>query len=195
MTSTLRTTFSLDIPSDGSPAFQVDVKGASSFPAARSGNPGGLEWKVRLCLLVSVGSPTSKTDGNNVRLKNLVRDGPKGEWGSSWKATTTIAPMERPDPHATINGGGKEEPITPSTARSWMSFFTTNLLGVSEIGYHDGDEDLDEDEEETKREEGDAYGSEEEWKELKVEMVECEVPIKVWPGNTAFKATEVVFEV
>ena len=68
-------------------------------------------------------------------------------------------------------------------------------LTISRV-YEEGDANiLDEDEEETKREEGDAYGSEEEWKELKVEMVECEVPIKVWPGNTAFKATEVVFEV
>lgn len=101
--------------------------------------------------------------------------------------------LERPDPQAAVNG--KEEPPAPSTARSWVSFLTTNLLGVSEIGYHDGDEDIDEEEEEAKREEGEVYGSEEEWKELKVEMVECEVPIKVWPGNTAFKATEVVFEV
>lgn len=194
MTSTLRTTFSLDIPSDGSPAFQVDVKGSSIFPTSRTAsNAGGLEWKVRLCLLVAVGESTSRTDGNGVRLKNLVRDGAKGEWGSSWKASNTIAPMERPDPQAAVNG--KEEPPTPSTARSWVTFLTTNLLGVSEIGYHDGDEDIDEEEEEAKREEGEVYGSEEEWKELKVEMVECEVPIKVWPGNTAFKATEVVFEV
>lgn len=53
--------------------------------------------------------------------------------------------------------------------------------------YHDGDEDIDEEERERDQEE--------DWKEVKVEMVECEVPIKVWPGNTAFKATEVVFEV
>ena len=62
-------------------------------------------------------------------------------------------------------------------------------------GDKEDENDVDEEEEETKREEGDADGSEEEWKEIKVEMVECEVPIKVWPGNTAFKATEVVFEV
>lgn len=174
----------------------MDVKGSSIFPASRSSNnPGGLEWKVRLCLLVSVGSSTSRTDGNGVRLKNLVNDGANGEWGSSWKASNTIAPMERPDLEAAADGNGKDDPPTPSTARSWMSFFTTNLLGASDIGYHDGDEDIDEEEEEAKRVREDAYGGEEEWKELRVEMVECEVPIKVWPGNTAFKATEVVFEV
>ena len=42
---------------------------------------------------------------------------------------------------------------------------------------------------------GSKSAGEEDWKEVRVEMVECEVPIKVWPGNTAFKATEVVFEV
>ena len=44
-------------------------------------------------------------------------------------------------------------------------------------------------------ESGESWGNEEEWRDVKVEMVECEVPIKVWPGNTAFKATEVVFDV
>ncbi|CAL1696749.1 unnamed protein product [Somion occarium] len=195
MASMLRTTFSLDIPPDGSPAFQVDVQGSSNFPASRT-SPGGLEWKVRLCLLVSVGSPTSRTDANGVRLKNLVRDGPRGEWGSSWKASDSIAPMERPDTRVHANGNEELLPTSPSTAKSWMSFFTTSLLGVSEIGYHDGDEDID-DEGATEDGEKDAdeIGSEEEWRELKVEMVECEVPIKVWPGNTAFKATEVVFDV
>jgi hypothetical protein len=38
-------------------------------------------------------------------------------------------------------------------------------------------------------------GGEEGWTAVKVETVECEVPIRVWPGNTAFKAMEVVFDV
>lgn len=52
---------------------------------------------------------------------------------------------------------------------------------------HDGDEDLDEDDDELLTE-GD-------WTEVRAEMVECEVPIRVWAGNTAYKASEVVFEV
>ena len=32
-------------------------------------------------------------------------------------------------------------------------------------------------------------------RDVRAEMVECEVPVRVWPANTAFKATEVVFDV
>ena len=40
------------------------------------------------------------------------------------------------------------------------------------------------------------FGSGEEgWTEVKVETVECEVPVRVWPGNTAFRAADVVFDV
>ena len=75
---------------------------------------------------------------------------------------------------------------------SWMSYFASSLLGPSNVGYHDGDEDLDDDAEGA---EADELGPEEAWRDVKVEMVECEVPVKVWPGNTAFKATAVVREV
>ena len=34
-----------------------------------------------------------------------------------------------------------------------------------------------------------------EWAEMGVETVECLVPLRVYPGNTAFRALEVVFEV
>ena len=74
---------------------------------------------------------------------------------------------------------------------SWMSYLASSLLGPSNAGYHDGDEDL----EDADGEDGDDVGPEEAWRDLKVEMVECEVHVKVWPGNTAFKATEVVFDV
>ena len=33
------------------------------------------------------------------------------------------------------------------------------------------------------------------WQEVKLETVECEVPVKVFPGNTAFKALDVMFDV
>lgn len=33
------------------------------------------------------------------------------------------------------------------------------------------------------------------WQEVKLETVECEVPVRVWPGNTAFKPVDVVFDV
>lgn len=38
-------------------------------------------------------------------------------------------------------------------------------------------------------------GGDEGWKDVRLETVECEVLIKVWPGNTTFKATDIVFDV
>ena len=180
MTSTLRTSFCLDIPSDASPAFQVTVPSSAGAPSS-----GGLEWKVRLSLLVAVASPNAKEGLDGLRLKSLVVDGPRGEWGTTWRAAHTIAPSERPSP---ISVGDDSSPNTPRPAHSWTSFLTSAFLGAAEPAnhYHDGDEDIDEEQE---------LRQEEDWKEVRVEMVECEVPIKVWPGNTAFKATEVVFEV
>lgn len=180
MTSTLRTSFSLDIPPDASPAFQIAMASSAGPPSL-----GGLEWKIRLSLLVAVASPNAKEGVDGLRLKNLIVEGPRGEWGTTWTAARTIAPSERPSP--TLSNGDLS-PNTPRPTQSWTSFLTSTFLGSTEPvdRYHDGDEDIDEERE---------RDQEEDWKEIKVEMVECEVPIKVWPGNTAFKATEVVFEV
>lgn len=193
--STLRTTFSLDIPSDASPAFNVRV--GQTVPGGPHVTVGGLEWKVRLCLLVAVAAETSHTGTEGVRMKNLARDGPRGEWGSSWRAPSWIAPMEKPQ---TI------QVQTPAAPRSWAAFFAAPFLGSSERGYHDGDEEDDIEDDGVydgiKADRGGGVGAgvnfsggEEGWKEVRLETVECEVPIKVWPGNTAFKAVDVVFDV
>ena len=177
MASTLRTTFALDIPSDASPAFRVVV--SSGAPSVK---PGGLEWKVRLCLLVSVASTDSKAGEHGVRIKHLVRDSARGEWGMSWKASKGLAPAEQPSSLQDENGSV----LTTQKAQSWTSFLSSTFLGSSEplVRYHDGDEDDEDDE----------LAAEGEWRELEAEMVECEVPIQVWPGNTAFKASSVVIE-
>lgn len=199
MPSTLRTTFLLDIPSDASPAFQVDI---SNPLKGSSPKPGGLEWKVRLCLLVAVASQNAREGADGVRLRSLVRNGPRGEWGSSWKATRSIAPMERPDLRAQAQAaasaasGGTQEQGTVGGTLGWVSYFAASLLGPSNAGYHDGDEELDDDDMYQDGPGLDYYaGSEDEWRDVKVEMIECEVPIRVWPGNTAFKATQIVFDV
>lgn len=181
MTSTLRTTFSLDIPSDASPAFEVIMPASSSGQTAT----GGLEWKVRLYLLVAVASSGSLEATDGMRLKSLVPDGPRGEWGTAWGAAHSIAPSERPSSKLL----GSELANAPRVTQSWTSFFTSALLGSTEPfnQYHDGDEEEEDGEQRS--------GREEDWREVNVEMVECEVPIRVWPGNTAFKATEVVFEI
>lgn len=137
-------------------------------------------------------------------MKGLARDGPRGEWGSSWGAPAGIAPMEKP---AVVPQSPYAAPQNQNTARSWASFIAASFLGSSEGGYHDGD-DAEADEEDdgvydgikADREGGVGVGvnfggGEDGWKEVKVETVECEIPIKVWPGNTAFKALDVVFDV
>ena len=187
--SSLRTTFSLDIPSDASPAFQVKIGDATHIPSPT----GGLEWKVRLCLLVAVAAESSDAGPQGVRMKHLLRDGQRGEWGSSWKAAASIAPMECPN---------QDQQEQATHTQTWSQFFTTSFLGATDPEHHDGDE---EDEDGTVTGEGmwdgdgegqrDFGGGDEGWKDIKVETVECEVPIKVWPGNTAFKATDVVFDV
>lgn len=182
--STLRTAFALDIPSDASPAFQVVV----SAPGAPPGT-GGLAWKVRLCLLVAVAAPTARAGDAGVRLRHLVRNGPRGEWGTAWRAPASMAPCERPG--APLSPAAAAAAAAPQKTQSWTSFFSAALLGSSEPSstFHDGDE-----ESEIDSEDGEAL-AESEWREVPAEMVECEVPIRVWPGNTAYKAADVVFEV
>ena len=222
--NTLRTTFSLDIPSDASPAFQIVVGsggGGSSGGTSTPSPSGGLEWKVRLCLLVGIAAETSHTGMQDVRFKSLVREGPRGEWGSSWGATAGISPLEKPDKKAVAAAQRQQQqrPFQMTSPRAWSQFIVTSILygnadPDSEREYHDGDAISDD--------EGDGgvvgyenedydgiipdlaggvgvgvdYGNGEEgWREVKLEMVECEVPVRVFPGNTAFKALDVVFDV
>lgn len=178
VSSTLRASFALDIPPDASPAFQIEAQGESGYlePPIAVG-PGGLEWKVRLCLLVAVASDESRKGADGVRLKTLIQDGPSGEWGISWRGAPSIAPLERLDDATVVS--------SPGGLRSWASYLASPFTGAGSERYHDGDE-LDE---------GDEREVDEDWSTIKVETVECEVPIKVWPGNTAFRASDVVFNV
>ncbi|KIK65894.1 hypothetical protein GYMLUDRAFT_70155 [Collybiopsis luxurians FD-317 M1] len=247
--STLRTTFALDIPSDASPAFQIKV-GDDTEHLLGSTQPkptrfeGGLEWKVRLCLLVAVAKESSDSGTEGVRFKSLVRDGARGEWGSAWRAPADAAPCEKP-----VVPSSASSPLSPSqvprvqqqqqgVVRSWTSYLAASLLGTGEEEggnrYHDGDEypgDDEEDEDDGDMDDGrtrtrDDYpfprakskstmydgikpnraggvgvgvnfggGREARWRSVKLETVECEVPVRVWPGNTAFRPVDVVFDV
>ncbi|KAG9310308.1 Rgp1-domain-containing protein [Chiua virens] len=177
VSSVLRTTFSLDIPSDASPAFQVQL-GDTGRPSVIAG---GLLWRVRLSLLVAVAAETSQISSDGVRLKQLAQDGPAGEWGTSYTGYPSIAPKEKP----------RTDEKTVQPPSTWTQLIVSSFLGTGEREYHDGDE-AEEEEEEERKVKG---SSEEEWKDVRVETVECEVPINVWPGNTAFKAMDVVFDV
>ncbi|EIN13130.1 Rgp1-domain-containing protein [Punctularia strigosozonata HHB-11173 SS5] len=210
----LRTTFALDIPSDAAPAFGVEVgeiaggggEGGAGGGGAGEGKgkgKGGLEWRVRLYLLVAVAEEGAK-------VKGLRADGEGGEWGSSWKATEGMAPMQKrpppppppPPPPMPSSSPGKTQEGAGAGAgavRSWGAW-AASWLGVSdEVGYHDGDEEIEDAypaEGRDEKEAGVDLGEGEEgWEEVRVETVECEVPVGVWPGNTAYKAVDVVFDV
>lgn len=208
--NTLRTTFALDIPSDASPAFQINIDDVESCPQIRFASTpvslGGLEWKVRLCLLVAIASETSDPGTEGVRFRSLERDGLRGEWGSSWRASKSLAPLEKP------RLGNEKVKL-----RSWAQLLYDSVWNtVSTIGMEDGrNQHHDGNESDVESRMGDerSYdgikpdlaggvgvgvnfaGGEKGWREVKLETVECEVPIKVWPGNTAFRALDVAFDV
>ncbi|KZS90366.1 Rgp1-domain-containing protein [Sistotremastrum niveocremeum HHB9708] len=212
---TTRLSFGLDIPSDAAPAFRI------LDSSADDDGTGGLEWKVRICLLVAMPDSKAKETGRRTRqreIRMLDRDGKEGLWGSSYTACTEITPLERISKDAQSNG---------VEAQGWISYLTSPFLGSGsqETRYHDGDVDTSssppqsprpsstsEEEEDAassrswvrqkwkgKGKEGelesDGLGSPKDWRRMKTEMVECEVGLQVWPGNTAFRATEVTFEV
>jgi hypothetical protein len=195
MPQTLRTTFALDIPSDATPSFRLSLGGKPS-----SSSEGGLAWKVRLCLLVAVAAPDAQVRG-------MVREGPRGHWGSTWIPTDSLAPLERerppPAPAPAEKPASSPLPTSPAQTRSWASLLASAFLGVSDgegeggEGGEGGDEALtDEDDADEGGGEVDfGAGEEEEWREIAVETVECEVPVMVWPGNTAFRPEDVVFDV
>ncbi|KAH9177078.1 Rgp1-domain-containing protein [Lactarius sanguifluus] len=178
---TQRTTFALDIPPDAAPAFRLSLGGGPS--------EGGLAWKVRLCLLVAISAPGAQVRG-------MVRDGPRGQWGSTWVPTDSLAPRERP-PKVAEPAKVKPAQASSPQVRSWASFLASTFLSVSEGGFHDGDEALTDEEDGEGLAEGevDIGAGEEGWRELVVETVECEVPVTVWPGNTVFRPEDVVFDV
>ena len=192
MPQTLRTTFALDIPSDATPSFRLSLGKPSSE------GEGGLAWKVRLCLLVAVAAPDAQVRG-------MVRDGPRGHWGSTWVPTDTLAPRERlpPTKLPAEKQPPSSSPTSPTQTRSWVSLIASTFLGLNEGGDdHDSDEVLTDEDENDGAEGGgegeddlEGAGEEEDWREIAVETVECEVPVMVWPGNTAFRPEDVVFDV
>ncbi|KAG6836319.1 hypothetical protein H0H93_009157 [Arthromyces matolae] len=221
LTSTIRTTFSLDIPSDASPNFQLHL--GPPQPGAPPTTPGGLEWKVRLCLLVAVCDESAREGTEGVRMRGMVRVGERGEWGSGWVPTKGLAPLEKVRERevgalgAAAAAGTLTPTQTPRTPMGWGAFLVGSLFGngmmEGDVGMQaseDGD-DQDDDDDDDGVEDGydgikpdllggvgkgvDFGGGEGGWRDVKMETVECEVPIKMWPGNTAFKAADIVFDV
>ncbi|KAH6905798.1 Rgp1-domain-containing protein [Coprinopsis sp. MPI-PUGE-AT-0042] len=158
--NTVRTTFSLDIPSDASPTFQTGVgKTATPGIPQHEDHPGGVEWKLRLNLHVAVASEYADLGTEGVRMKALARDGTRGEWSSSWKALNVVKPLQKvgpaptamsprmKSPHNSPYGQGRSGSRTTSNS-SWSAFFASYIMpSAEEKQYHDGDELEDEEDE------------------------------------------------
>ncbi|KAH7104289.1 Rgp1-domain-containing protein [Auriculariales sp. MPI-PUGE-AT-0066] len=192
-----RTSFALNIPSDASPDFSLE--------SATEGDVGGVVWKVRLCLLVAVPpKPKAKTTPDPSLLgppvdqepesSHLVLDEDRSSaWAASWLARGGIAPLSsyvsstRGFSSALLSPGGApmsaslRSPMTPST---WTAMLTSPFTATGA----------------TPRDWGvgvvntlaSQRGMGNEWR---METVECEVPVRVWPGNTAFRPADVIFDV
>jgi RAB6A-GEF complex partner protein 2 len=109
-------------------------------------------------------------------MRQLACDGPPGEWGSAWRAPSSLAPRARPTPEARAKENAQVR------TQSWGAWAASFLGAPEEETMEGADADG-------------IGGGEEEWRDVLVERVECEVPVRVWPANTAFKAAEVVFDV
>jgi len=189
--NTRRASFSLDIPADGTPAFEITAYDPDE-------GAGGLAWHVRMNFLVAVAPPHSgptelvMQGGEEETLRSHVQDGPGGEWGLSSRATDSLAPLVGTDsvPAVARNNARPDElwsgtiPTASGGARNWTSMF----LGDSEDnGAEEGDGEVGDDEERR----GGGVGG---WVPVEVQTVECEVPVSIWPGATAFRPRESIFE-
>ncbi|WRT67131.1 uncharacterized protein IL334_004097 [Kwoniella shivajii] len=174
--SSSRLAFSLDIPSDATPGFSL---------AAGQGDKGGLEWKVKLQFVVAVphhhhqhhhdhrqqsnnrkSESTARTDKGHVKHKRqnqsvnlLPRNGSSNDHDNRfYSATNTLTPLLP-----------LSEPL--------------RIDGISSNSDSDEkDLNLDRGEKPIKRRSSTTMR----WEEMKTELVECQVPVKVLAGNTAF---------
>lgn len=99
-------------------------------------------------------------------MRNVQPDGQPGEWGVSFRAGDTLAPFTRVVASSTV----VEQPAT------WSSMLSSPFTGS------------------TPRPESQDEEDEGIWREVRLDMVECEVPIKVWPGATLFRPVESFFD-
>lgn len=201
-----RMPFALDIPSDGTPEFEL-------YDEVRSDVPKGLGWRLNIQVLIAVPAVSSTSVGG----RNLVRDKAGSEWDYTYTASDSLVPLEKvPRSSSSQNAskGGWLSYLMPSAFGfdGVSSDGETASLEADSVGYDEVLDAGDEDGKEArvfgvsgsgkqhwkgKGKEGqvvpDGLGNEHEWQQMRLELVECNVPLKVWPGNTAFRPHEVTF--
>lgn len=169
-----RAAFSLDIPSDGTPSFSLTATETSSLPNGTASSLNG-RWAPNGHMPTHNGNGIIKSktalEGGlqwrvrvalvvcmSSRARHVVRDGLGNEWGEAWRAGELAPVGPASSKSAVASGGG-----------GWGSFF---------VGWTGEDESI---EGEEKQDE------EEKWVKLNLETLECELPITVFPGSTAYQ--------
>ncbi|WVO13923.1 hypothetical protein L204_101548 [Cryptococcus depauperatus] len=143
-----RLAFTLDIPSDATPAFNL---------AAGEGEAGGLKWKIKMSFSVAIVPHSMRTSNTNS----------KNEWRKPGYVHLT--------PTSDINVGDNTFYSAAPTIKPLIPIFAQPKNSSS-----------------NKWEE---LRSPVEWRDLKIEVIECEVPVKVLAGNTAFLVRPSVYAV
>ncbi|WWD15907.1 hypothetical protein CI109_100331 [Kwoniella shandongensis] len=154
--SASRIAFSLDIPSDATPAFSL---------AAGQGGKGGLEWRVKLSFTVAVpphqhqhhSKQTQMRNGQQGRksLSDRDRDGKKRNEAVHLLPSSSLS--------STTSGDTDNKFYSASETMSPLLPYPSPGGGQGEKMMRGGG-----------------------WHEMRTEVVECEVPVKVLAGNTAF---------
>ncbi|KAK8869820.1 hypothetical protein IAR55_000388 [Kwoniella newhampshirensis] len=156
--SASRIAFSLDIPSDATPAFTL---------AAGEGGKGGLEWRVKLSFTVAVPPHHHHHRQSNGQGTKRPTKGINENGGGQEREKKNVAVHLLP---SSSNGSHDADNKYYSASTSMSP-----LLPIS--GVSQGRTDIA----------GQGQGEKtREWYEMRTEVVECEVPVKVLAGNTAF---------
>nr|XP_018263825.1 uncharacterized protein I303_03698 [Kwoniella dejecticola CBS 10117]OBR85983.1 hypothetical protein I303_03698 [Kwoniella dejecticola CBS 10117] len=171
--SSSRLSFSLDIPSDATPGF--------SLAAGDEGAHGGLEWKVKLQFVVAMPQHHRPHHHHHYHHDLDQFRNPANGHRRSESISRSDKPAMRPhDKHETIS----MLPVNAGTNSNDNDnrFFTasttlTPLLHISEPPRLNGSANPIEGRHEKLRDR---------WEEMINELVECEIPVKVLAGNTAF---------
>ncbi|WVR05250.1 hypothetical protein IAU60_002262 [Kwoniella sp. DSM 27419] len=159
--SSSRLAFSLDIPSDATPDFRL---------TAGEGDEGGLNWKVRLQFVVAVPpSAHCRRNGHSRRSESGTREKPDAN-GMGRPQSTNLLPLPR----------------APNDTDHTFYAASTTLSPMLPVSAADSDHRSYKDDTSHPKGRLTPEGGGRKWQEMKTEVVECEVPVKVLAGNTAF---------
>ena len=201
--NTQRASFSLDIPADATPSFDFVAPPSSRQEDGNKGTSavkGGLEWRVRLRFLVAVSPPNARSPdpvgqprGSDARSKE---PGPTSSAGAMTKGSDSEDAMRSSEfqivMHSLLPDGPRGEWAMSRHASSSLAPFrfvedeSTETGGGGWMNMITGAGSVDGDVEQGMN----AQGT---WTETGLDVLECEVPVMVWPSATAFQPVETIF--